>query len=239
VVNEATGRVLYVEVYDIAGNLETIYSENIQIDPLTKVVTSDIRTDIEYDKDTLQVVGGHTYRTDENGEWLSDLSESIFKGYTPDKKYFVSEVHVFARDEDGRIIFEDGKARYTKKIEYYTPEGDISAQIVKNIITIVKYGPDQEVTKEVFLESPGKTLSDEVPNLENLTQGLAWVRRYKTTGKIMNFKEALTKSLTSLPEGERERQAILILNRLGAEKVGRVSDSLVLEENEGNKQPHR
>ncbi len=232
VVNEATGRVLYVEVYDIAGNLETIYSENIQIDPLTKVVTSDIRTDIEYDKDTLQVVGGHTYRTDENGEWLSDLSESIFKGYTPDKKYFVSEVHVFARDEDGRIIFEDGKARYTKKIEYYTPEGDISAQIVKNIITIVKYGPDQEVTKEVFLESPGKTLSDEVPNLENLTQGLAWVRRYKTTGKIMNFKEALTKSLTSLPEGERERQAILILNRLGAEKVGRVSDSLVLEENE-------
>ncbi|MFA5164672.1 MAG: glycoside hydrolase family 76 protein [Candidatus Omnitrophota bacterium] len=232
VINEATGRILYVEVYDMAGNLETIYSGKIDIDPLTKEVRSEIRTDLEYDKETLQVVGSHTYRTDENGDWVSDISESIFKGYTPDKKYFVSEVHIFDRDEDGRIIFEDGKARYTKKIEYYTPEGDISAQMVKNIITIVKYGANHEVVKEVFLERPGKVLTGENTNLDNLTQGLAWVRRYKTTGKILTFKDSLVKSLTSLPEEERETAALLILNRLGAEKVGRISDILMLEENE-------
>ncbi|MDD5423915.1 MAG: glycoside hydrolase family 76 protein [Candidatus Omnitrophica bacterium] len=231
VINEATGRVLYVEVYDMSGNLETIYSENIKIDPLTKAVTSDVRTDLQYDKETLQVVGSHTYRTDENGDWVSDISESIFKGYTPDKKYFISEVHIFARDENGRVLFEDGKARYTKKLEYYTPEGDISAQIVKNIVTIVKYGPDREVVKEVFLDTPGKAVSAENTNLEELTKGLAWVRRYKTTSSIMNFKEALTQSLTSLPEQDREMSAVQILNRLGAEKVGRVSDMLMLEEN--------
>ncbi len=232
VINEATGRILYVEVYDMSGNLETIYSGNIEIDPLTKEVKSEIKTDLEYDKETLQVVGSHTYRTDENGDWVSDISESIFKGYTPDKKYFVSEVHIFARDENGRIIFEDGKARYTKKIEYYTPEGDISAQMVKNIITIVKYGADREVTKEVFLERPGHTATSESPNLEELTKGLSWVRRYKTTGKVFTFKDALVKFLTSLPEDDREASALLILNRLGAEKVGRISDMLMLEENE-------
>ncbi|MFA5317765.1 MAG: hypothetical protein WC369_10145, partial [Dehalococcoidales bacterium] len=231
VINEATGRVLYVEVYDMSGNLETIYSENIKIDPLTKAVTSDVRTDLQYDKETLQVVGSHTYRTDENGDWVSDISESIFKGYTPDKKYFISEVHIFARDENGRVLFEDGKARYTKKLEYYTPEGDISAQIVKNIVTIVKYGPDREVVKEVFLDTPGKAVAGGNSNLEELTKGLAWVRRYKTTSNIKNFKEALAQSLTSLPEQDRERSAVQILNRLGAEKVGRVSDMLMLEEN--------
>lgn len=232
VINEATGRILYVEVYDMSGNLETIYSGDIEIDPLTKEVKSEIKTDLEYDKETLQVVGSHTYRTDENGDWVSDISESIFKGYTPDKKYFVSEVHIFDKDENGRIIFEDGKARYTKKVEYYTPEGDISAQMVKNIITLVKYGADREVTKEVFLERPGHAAAAENLDLEDLTKGLSWVRRYKTTGKIFTFKDALVKFLTSLPEEDREASALLILNRLGAEKVGRISDILMLEENE-------
>ena len=233
VVNEATGRVLYVEVYDIAGNLQTIFADNIKIDPLTKTVTSDTRTDIEYDPDTYQMIGSHTYRTDENGDWTADVSEGIFRGYTPDRSDFVIERRIYRKNESGRILYDsDGRPKFTKKIEYYTPEGDIAAQVVRNIVTAVKYGENHEITREVFIDPSYKAVESEGVDLKDLIRGRVWVRRYKSTNNILSFRDALVKSLTSLPEEERQRAAVSILNRLGAEKVERVSDILLLEENE-------
>jgi hypothetical protein len=233
VINESTGRILYAEVYDIAGNLQTIFSDNIRIDPLTKVVTSDTRTDIEYDNSTLQMIGSHSYRTDENGDWAADISEGIFRGYTPDKDNFTIERRIYRKNEAGRILYDkDGKPKFTRKIEYYTPEGDISAQIVRNIVTRIKYGQEHEVTREVFIDPNYRTVESEGVDLKKLIEGRVWVRRYKSMAKVSGFRDILIDKLVLIPEAERETSADAILNRLGAEKIGRISDTIMIEENE-------
>jgi len=236
VINEATGRLLYVEVYDLAGNLESILSDNVKIDPLTRAVTSEARTDIEMDKETYQMLGSHTYRTDENGDWVEDIAERIYRGYTADKKNFVMEMRVFQKDDSGRILYKDGKPQFTKKTEYYTPEGDLSAQIVKNIITTIQYvytGKGAvEVTKEIYIDPAYQELENRMENLEDLVKGRVWTRRFRSTMKIMSFKDALANAMTGLSEEEKSKAAESVLNRVGAEKVGRINDDFLLEENE-------
>ncbi|HOW88090.1 MAG TPA: glycosyltransferase family 2 protein [Candidatus Omnitrophota bacterium] len=235
VINEATKRLLSVEVYDLGGNLETIFSGDIKIDPLTRAVTSDVRTDIEMDKETYQMLGSHTYRTDENGDWVQDIAERIYRGYTPDKKHFIMEMRIFQKDDAGNILYKDGKPQFSTKIEYYTPEGDIAAEVVKNIITTIRYvyteGGNIETIKEIFIDPAYQTIENKMLNLEDLVKGAVWTRRFRSSSNIVTFKEALVQSLTGLPDREKDKGVEAVLNRLGAEKTGRISGDFLLEEN--------
>ena len=232
VINKITERILHIEVYDIAGNLKFLLAGDVEIDLLFKTVTAETRTDVKYDRITEQMLGSHSYFIDENGDWVSDVHEGIFKGYTPDGKHFIIERRVFLKDKSGNIIFKDNRAQFAKKFEYYTPEGDIAAQIAGDIITVINYESGTEVVRQVYIDITNEKSGEKNENLTDLIKDKVWVRRFRPTGKILKFKDVLIENLTSLPENRRVNGAVAILNRLGVEEIERISDRLLLEKSE-------
>jgi hypothetical protein len=229
VVNENTQKILHVEVYDIAGNLQFLLAGDITIDPLFKTVTAEIRTDVIYDEATGQMLGSHSYYIDEAGDWVADISEGIFRGYTSDKNHFIIERRIFKKDNYGNILYKNNEPLYSKKIEYYAPEGDLAAQISGNTLTVISYEGSNEIVRNIYILDKQYNIQGENIELSTLIEGRVWVRSIRPTGEIIEFKDIIINALTSVDPSKRKQVAENILNMLGAEEIERISDSLLLE----------
>jgi hypothetical protein len=229
VINKNTGTILHVEVYDIAGNLQFLLAGDIEIDPLYKTVAAESRTDVLYDKTTGQMLGSHSYYIDESGQWVADISEGIFRGYTPNKEHFIIERRIFKKDNYGNILYKENEPLYSEKIEYYAPEGDLSAQISGNTLTVISYKGSNEIIRKIYVLDKAEDVKEKNIDLSKLIGTKIWVRSIEPTGEIASFKEIIENNLSSLDKEAAQAKAREILNLLGAEEIERTSDSLLLE----------
>ena len=226
---------LRVETYDMGGHLKSIFSENLEIDRLFKTVTASTKTDIIYNRSTRQMIGSHTYAIDQNGNWLSDICERVFRGYTPDKKHYIMDKRVFLKDKSGRTIFKDGEPEFDTEIEYYAYDDKLAARITDNVITVITYKGEQEEYREVFIDSLDPAFIGSSSNLEDLIKDKVWARRFRPTKRTMSFKDVLIGHLVALPQEKRYAAANAISSKLkseGAQEAQEVIEAMVLEERE-------
>ncbi|MBN2190321.1 MAG: hypothetical protein JW728_03825 [Candidatus Aureabacteria bacterium] len=230
--DKKSGNLLQVETYDIAGNLKFILAGNIHIDPLTKNVIAETRTDILYDEETNQMIGSHTYVIDMEGNWVTDISESIYKGRTPDKKNYVMEKRIFVKNIDGATVFRDGLPAYETEADYYNMEGELEAKISGDIIAVMGYEDGRELLRDVYVNPLIKIDLNNIENLSNVLKGRQWVYRFRSTGEKPTLREALEKNLIYIAPEERQKAADIILVLVNSQADGEVIDTMVLEERE-------
>ncbi|MDD5645373.1 MAG: glycoside hydrolase family 76 protein, partial [bacterium] len=230
--DKASGNLLQVETYDIAGNLKFILAENVRIDPLTKNVSAETRTDILYDKNSNQMIGSHTYAIDDEGNWITDISESIYKGRTPDREHYVMKRNVFVKGKDGETVFQDGSPAHETIIDYYNMKGELEAEISGDIIAAMTYQDGSELLRDVYIDPGIKVGADRLKNLSEILKGRQWVYRFTSTGEKPTLREAIEKSLVYTAPGERRAAADVILETVNARAKEEIINTMVLEERE-------
>ncbi len=231
-IDKLTRKILTVEIYDIGGNLETIYSGNPSVDPASKKITALVKTDLIYDPKTYQLIGKHSYKVDRAGNFVQDVSEGIFRGYTPDRKHYIMEKQIFLKNANGQLALDPaGRPLYRSRMEYYSiQDGEKAAEIYGNVLR-VRFGQYPNMTEEMFLIPPDHAKDYPRENLEDAIKGRIWVRKIKPPVRIKTFREVLIESLTAVPEHSRFNVAAEIMLRLAKENF-QPGEKLLLGENE-------
>ncbi len=230
--DKKSGNMLQVETYDIAGNLKFILAGNIHIDPLTKNVIAETRTDILYDEDSGQMMGSHTYVIDMEGSWVTDISESIYKGRTPDEKNYVMEERIFVKDIYGKTVFRDGLPAYETIINYYNMEGELEAGVSGDVIAVMGYEDGSELLRDVYIDPLVKVNMGNVEDLSEMLKGRQWVYRFRSTGEKPTLREAIEKNLIYMAPEERQKAADIILVLVNSQATEEINDTMVIEERE-------